>query len=166
MNNNLKYLWVLVAVAAVALVVYFSMNKTAPKTEVAETPNSGNSSMMRMGANAIYVADQKPGNKVMVNSLVLEKAGFVAIHASSQGKPGAIIGTSALLTGAENTKVEVNLTRVVADSEELMAMLHLDNGDGKFDASTDSPAKDSMGNAVMMIFHIDTNADSDVEVNL
>ncbi|MCH8022614.1 MAG: hypothetical protein IH932_02585, partial [Thaumarchaeota archaeon] len=80
---------------------------------------------------SIAVEEQKVENdNVVVTRLFLDKPGYVVIHKVVDGKPGPVIGNSELLNG-ENSNVNVK----VADYEnenELIAMLHYDDGDGNY----------------------------------
>lgn len=155
----MKYLWILLIIAIGAFIYWSDQkDKTAEPAK--------DSSMVLAGQNAIYVADQLPGRKILVNAVILEKPGFVVIHAASGEAVGAVLGNSGLLMGRQQQKVEINLNEPVADNDALFAMIHLDNGDGKFDPAQDNPGQDSLGNDVMMKFRVDKNADPNVEVSL
>jgi len=123
--------------------------------EILSTDSSG--IPLLVGKNAIYVPDQKPGSSVSIHTFVLETKGFAVIHEDASGKPGPIIGTSNLLK-AETGTVVVTLARASRNGEFLYAMLHKDDGDGKYDTAKDLPIMDDAGNPIMMRFKIDINA--------
>ncbi len=140
-----------------------SIIHTLPPTGTNDAPRTG---FAKLGENAIYVAEQQPGNKIVVNNINIVPKGYVVIHESKESVPGKVIGYAALEKGAQVTNVTVTLDRSVTDGEELIAMLHADNDDNNFDASTDTPVLDTLGNPLYMIFYVSAEASdpSGVEV--
>ena len=129
--------------------------------DMKQSDTGGNSSGLVVGKNAIYVAEQVPSRNVLVAVVHLEDLGFVVIHEDASGVPGTILGTSGLLAAGETKSpaAMILLSRVTKDGETIYAMLHLDDGDGVFDAEKDKPAKDSMGGEpVMMIVMVSADA--------
>lgn len=76
---------------------------------------------------SVAVASQTvDGSTVKVAKVVSAGPGWIVIHAEQDGKPGAVIGYSAVSEGTtENVAVEIDLTQV---TERLFAMLHVDGG--------------------------------------
>ena len=118
-----------------------------------EIKPAGNQSNLIISNNAIYVAEQMPGYSVSIQVVRIEKPGFVEIHEDANGKPGKILGQSALLSAGESKDLPpISLSRSIKNGETIYAMLHFDNGDGKFEASNDKPVIDPVGKEpVMMI---------------
>lgn len=113
---------------------------------------TNDSSGLIISNNAIYVAEQALGRSVSVSLTRLEKSGFVVIHEDADGAPDKILGVSGLLpVGETENPKTITLSRVMRDGEIIYAMLHIDNGDGKFDAADDKPALDSVDGAPMMM---------------
>lgn len=102
--------------------------------------------------NQVVVSDYSPGKIVTVAKVKLESNGYVVVHEDSKGSPGAILGYSKLISEGDSMDVVVGLTREVRSGEQVYAMLHLDDGDGRFDPKTDLPAKDYLGNPVWISF--------------
>jgi len=97
----------------------------------------------------------------------LENPGFVVIHEDSAGTPGKILGASSLVPAGETKNVPIALSRATKDGEIIYVMLHLDDGDGKFDAAKDKPALDSVsGEPVMMVVMVSKDAAEAGEVSL
>ncbi len=121
-----------------------------------------------IGVNAIYVAEQAPSRTLSVAVVHLEKPGFVAIHEDAAGAPGGILGVSGALPAGETNKVAaIPLSRLTRDGETLYAMLHLDDGDGVFNAVKDKPALDSThALPVMMIVTVSAEATEPGAVSL
>ena len=145
---NKKALFLLIAIALIAGGATFYFRNG----EKESSPVDDNSSGLIIDSSAIYVAEQKPGNSVIVSMARFEKPGFVVIHEDNVGAPGKILGASSLLASGEAKNLPpIMLSRLTRDSEEIYAMLHFDNGDGKFDAAYDKPVLDKVGNEPMMM---------------
>lgn len=113
---------------------------------------ANDSSGLIISDSAIYVAGQTPGRSVTVSVVRLEKSGFVVIHEDIVGIPDKILGVSGLLPAGETKNLQpITLSRATRDGEIIYAMLHVDDGDGKFDAADDKPALDSVDGAPMMM---------------
>lgn len=133
-----------------------------------EASPAGDSSGLIVSQNAIYVAEQAPGEGITVSVVHLETPGFVAIHEDVSGVPGKILGMSGLLPAGETKNLPpIALSRATKDGETLYTMLHLDDGDGTFDAAKDKPAQDKVGGSpVMMIFTVSAEAEEPTDVSL
>lgn len=159
-----KKILIIFAIVILALLTATFLSKSGSK----EANPTNDSSGLVVGKNAIYVADQVPGKSVKVSFASLEVPGFIVIHEDASGAPGKILGESALLPAGENKNLpSIPLSRMTKDNETFYAMLHLDNGDGQFDATEDKPAQDKLDGApVMMIFTVDADAEEPGAVNL
>ncbi len=123
------------------------------------TPNENGSDATKaavvdtLGAkNAVTVLDQTPGKVVTVQSITIEREGWVAIHEDREGKPGNILGARKI--GAGTTKdFAVPLLRETLEGHTNYVMLHgEDDGDPGFNYKADAPLKDADGNPVMATF--------------
>jgi hypothetical protein len=151
-----------VAIVAIGTIVYMqSKTSTAPSStdtpEVNVPENSDqtpveNQQLLPGTSNLINISDQEAGSSVVVDLVVFEKPGFIAVHEDNNGQPGKIVGTSFLVDAG--TKQDVVIRAPVAAGKTYYAMLHLDDGDKKFDATKDAAAKDSLGNQIMMKFSV------------
>ncbi len=150
----------IVVVVVVGAVFFFRDDRNEPT-------GTDDSTSLIVGNNAIYVADQLPGRSVSIAVALLEKPSFVVIHEDNAGKPGKILGASGVLPAGETKNLTpITLSRATADGETLYAMLHLDDGEGTFDATKDKPALDSLsGQPVMMIFTVSLDASEPGAVN-
>ncbi|OHA46623.1 MAG: hypothetical protein A3A80_02040 [Candidatus Terrybacteria bacterium RIFCSPLOWO2_01_FULL_44_24] len=122
--------------------------------------NTDTNTGFRIGENAIYVSEQKPSDIVVVDFVDVSGGGFVVIHESVGETAGAIIGNSNMLAPGATEKIQITLTRPTQDGEELIAMLHNDNGDGVFHMADDHPLRDAAGNIMYTIFTISANAET------
>lgn len=130
-----KYLSILLASA----LIFSGCADTADDTDTGGTDNGDG-----LDQNYEYtldIKDQEAGAKVMVDNVEMEKAGFVTIHVvESNGTPGAIIGKSSLLAEGKRSEVSVSLDRATLAEEKLVAIIHVDDGDGAFDEGKDAEA--------------------------
>ncbi len=103
-------------------------------------------------ANRLLVSDQRAGSSLDIDEYTLHQPGFIAIHLVSAGKPGQIVAHSNLLPVGTRADLVINYPTKAGVS--YIAMLHSDNGDGKFDATMDLPILDANGQLVMMMFSV------------
>ncbi len=96
----------------------------------------------QMAGPYIKVSDQTTdGTKVVVDEVSYDQAGLVVIHKEADGKPGPVIGWTAIQPGT-STNVEVSLSETVADGQKLFAILHADAGTvGQFEGDQDAAVK-------------------------
>lgn len=164
-------LWGIVAVVVIVILVGIAMSR--PKTAEAPTPEAALELSSPLPATTpspsptaleplVSVSTQAPGTSVTVDSATLAKNGFIAIHADDKGKPGTVIGNSALLTAGTHTAIEVKLSRRTRNKETLYAMLHTDvNGNGVYEfPGADVPTTDSAGAVITPSFTIGAAASS------
>lgn len=161
-NKDILYIAVGVIVFAALAWYLWPQNKSSEKGVISKP--SDTPAPLMVGKNAIYVDDQLPSINVTVSFAVLEKAGFIAIHESKDGKPGATIGVSALLPAGDNRNVLIKLSRISKNGEEMFAMLHADNGNRVWNISSDAPVKDIQGNIIIMKFTVKNDASAPPEV--
>ncbi|MDO8574270.1 MAG: hypothetical protein Q7R86_01445 [bacterium] len=160
---NVKTLLVFIVIIGVIIVTTLFFRDDTKKPD-----SAGDSSGLIVSQNAIYAAEQAPGENITVSVVHFETPGFVVIHEDTSGVPGGVLGASGLLPSGETKNTPpIALSRTTKDSETLYAMLHLDDGDGVFDAAKDNPARDSVSaEPVMMIIEISQDAAEPGAVNL
>lgn len=122
--------------------------------------------LMRVGENAIYVSDQKPGSSVIIGLVFMGKAGYVIIYNNNDGQPGEIIGGTRLLPEGETKGATANLIKPSVHGEELIAIIHEETSDGIFSPNLDTPFRDDRGDIVFMRFKIDQRVSELPEINL
>jgi uncharacterized protein YraI len=99
-----------------------------------------------------FVADD---GTVTVNTAVMDSVGWIAIHADNDGKPGAVIGETALKPG-RNSNVSVKLSSDGL-TKVLWPMLHVDTGTiGTYEFGTvqgaDGPVMENGAVAVLPVW--------------
>jgi hypothetical protein len=95
------------------------------------------------GGNALSVGNQTVGDSVIIASVGLEKKGFVVIHEKDGENLGKIIGSSALLGAGVSKNVLVTLRESLQDGKKYLAVLVVDNGDGRYMPGADRPVMSS-----------------------
>lgn len=157
MNNKTVFskvaLFVVVVVGIIGGVKFFDKD-TNQNQQVLD----GSSGAMLVGNNAINVNEQKVGISAIASLVVLENKGYVVVHEMEGGKPGKIIGSSALLPKDQSSNVAISVLPALQEGSNYVAMLHIDNGDGVFDGVSDAPAKNG-ADVVMMEFQASSVAD-------
>jgi len=114
---------------------------------------------------SITVDEQKVENEnVVVTRLFLDKPGYVVIHKVADGKPGPVIGNSEILNGV-NSNVNVEISDY-ENENELIAMLHYDDGDGSYEFPGDDIPTTSDGNVVLQKFTLLETAPSQEPVTI
>lgn len=168
-----NFLVILLAGCAIMILAYVLMASRKKVNDVSNNPPitnpdysaTGNpSETLLAGPNAIYAADQKPGNTVVISTIALERPSFVIIRRlGSDGKVMEILGSSGLLDENDITAA-VDLSNAVSEGNRLVAILYEDNGDGVF-TDEDETATDSNGNSIQAQFMI-TETPEQVEASL
>ena len=130
------------------------------------TTTDDTTSGLRIGANAVYVPDQRPGDNITVGFADIADGGYVVIHEVIEGKLAGIVGSRTFLESGESQNISVTLSRESVEGEELIAMLHNDNGDNIFNATDDAPVRDEAGNIVLMRFTVSENAEAPGAISL
>ncbi len=116
----------LIVIAAIGLFLYLA--KPAPELSYGPVEITGSS-----------IAATAPGNGEADITATLLKPGFVTIHKSIGSAPGPIIGSSGLIAASENATVTILTSEPMEDGLTYVALLHVDNGDGKLVISQDMP---------------------------
>lgn len=148
-----KLLIIILLIIVVVAGYFMFFQKPTGSTEPTEPTNS-----LLIGDNAIFISDTKPATMVNVGFAIFAEGGYVVIHEDNEGKPGAIVGNSTMMSEGESRDFEILLSRESVDGEALYAMLHSDNNDGVFNPAEDSPIKDDQGNIILMKFQISSDA--------
>jgi len=148
--NKKRIAALLVGVGLVAAACSSSSDTAASTTTTAgsETPATSPAS--------VTVEDQmSDGMTIVVKSVELPSAGFVAVHADNGGSPGAVIGHSDLLPSGTSDDVSVTLDEALEGTSIVWPMAHIDmDGDGEYtfmppDNAIDVPAINADGNVAV-----------------
>lgn len=102
--------------------------------------------------NRVVVSDQQAGSSVIIDEVGLQDPGYVVIHENANGQPGKIVAQSGLISAGN--KQDLIIRYSVTPGTTYFAMLHSDNGDGKFNSTTDLPIPSAQTTPVMMMFSV------------
>ncbi len=160
-----KTLTALVAILAIGGSLYWYAHKNQPTTAtVTITPDS--SSAMRAEENMIVMTEQRPGKTIIASQVHLATPGFVVIHEDADGKPGAILGASALLPAGDSSQVKITVARPTHDGEKLHGMLHSDTDENHTYSVADEPVLSRGGGPIEGWFDISSKARTDTPVSI
>ena len=163
MKLRMFFISAILASATLSVVFFFNTG-----TDTGDKNSSEDSSGLFVRNNAIYVSEQKPGETVSVSLVRLDMPGFVVVHEDNAGNPGKILGSSAVIPAGESKNPpSIQLSRELKNGETIYAMLHFDNGDGKFNSSDDKPILDkAAGEPMMMVVDVSKDAPEPGIINL
>lgn len=112
--------------------------------------------------NAVAVADQLPGEDVVVNYVKLNKPGYVSVY-SDVGGVKTLMGRSYLLPAGEHKDVKVKLNTVIRSGGRAKVYVQEDNGDGVF-GEEDINVLDENGEEVVSEFDVSDDAPNTEDV--
>ena len=164
MDKKITYLVVTIVVAIIAIFVF----NMFLKKEVEEVPVVEDSQVEIISVNSILTPDQAGGEEVFIEKVLLktdENGGFVIVHrVTEDGALGGVIGVSEYLAPGvhDNFTITLNEGEAIMVGENIVVMLHGDNGDGVFSLEEDGALVDEGGNVIMVSFTILDNLE-DVE---
>ncbi|MDA2921900.1 hypothetical protein MYX07_01395 [Patescibacteria group bacterium AH-259-L07] len=153
MKKELIVAVVVVAVVVVAVVVLLLLRGggevSAPTTEepvseeVAVVPSIPEQPLVVVENQEIEGLMLPDGDAVVVGQADFVDPGYIVIHVSADGKPGAVIGNSRFYTSGSYSNVEVEVGQALQNGDNaLFAMLHTDDGDSLFEfPGDDAPTK-------------------------
>ena len=101
-------------------------------------------------------AQESDGTTIVVATVTLPSAGFIAIHGDADGAPGPVVGHSELLPAGDSADVTVTLDEPLTESGTLHPMVHIDindNGVYEFfppDETIDAPGTTDAGDVAVI----------------
>jgi PGF-CTERM protein len=112
-------------------------------------------------ASVTFTDQETSGETVTVDSTTLPDGGYIAIHASDDGSPGAVVGHSSYLDAGTSEDVEITLEEPVSEDQELIAMAHKEtNGNEQYEFPGNDGPYTAEGSAVVDGAQITVTADS------
>lgn len=123
-------------------------------------------------AELVFEAQVSDGLSIVVASVTLPSAGFIAVHGDADGSPGPVIGHSDLLPAGTSTGVEVMLDAPLDATGRVFPMAHIDvnqNGEYDFlppDDTVDGPAQNGDGSVAVVGAEVTVEAGSAAPANI
>ena len=123
MNRKHGIRWL--TILAIFVMALAACQSATPTVEVHQTPKEADMEVITpsVSVSAQEIAD----DKVTIASVVSNGPGWLVIHAQADGKPGSILGRTAV-SGGENSNVVIAID-VSNATETMYAMLHTDAGE-------------------------------------
>ena len=162
-QTSLPKTWIFFFIVIVVLIVGAMLESSVEKssstpvhaseTTILKTERQKNADgMIADGGNGVYVEDQKAGEtSVQIGFVVFADSGFVAIHEDNHGVPGKIIGFSDLIHKRLD-HLTIQVSSPLQNNHVYYAILHRDNGDGKFSEANDGFLNDKNNDVTLMSF--------------
>lgn len=105
------------------------LTPVSPKTTVTTSPVKQTVPQ----TSAITLAENKSGGYVTIASARLVKPGYIVIYRTNSKEQTSLIGYSSLLEANYYTNLSIQLNQPVAREQVITAVLHVDDGDGKYE---------------------------------
>lgn len=160
LTNN-KNLALLIAVSIVGLIIIsmFLFNKTAqaPTNSNLSTlaKKTADANLASRQNNVIEIDTQIPGNRAIVKSVDMPKAGWLVIREDKNGELSHILGGAYLPSRGHYTNQTVILQEGIIENEIYHLVIYDDdNQDRFFDYKTDQPIKDESGVLISKTFGV------------
>lgn len=150
-------------------ILYFTSNdkEPVPATQTGNIENNSNGTVGNQNntgtetsrptptpTNSVALYPAENGNFARVRTTTLTRPGYVVVYQVNSNSDVKVVGNSALLAAGTHSDLNIQLQSPVVSNQTIVAVLHVDNGDGEFmDDSSDS----YLGNANAAVV-------SDVEV--
>ncbi len=155
---NKKNVIILTVVIVVLIVVgYFFGNQKialAPATNLKNNSKvATDKAVVTTSSSKITIANQIPGEVVLVSEVMMNENGWVAVHDDVDGKPGNILGAYFLNAGTYKNQM-VPLLRGVTDDHSYLVVIHKDDGDKVFDYKIDTPVTNTKGEVETASFNV------------
>lgn len=142
---------VILLIVIVVIASFFMFARPAQELSYAPVEIAGSS-----------IAATAPGDGEVDITVTLVKPGFVTIHKSIGGAPGPIIGSTGLINAGENFSVSILTSEAMEVGLTYIALLHVDNEDGKLIISQDMPVT-SNGVSVRADFNVSATAQQQIK---
>lgn len=159
-NGIQTWQWVVTVIVIIALIIIgvmvFGGKDTAPVT----TDDDATTSVTDTTAvNRIVMSDQYPGNVVYLSSVQVSAPSWVVIHSDNMGVPAKVLGQAKFEAGINPGKI--TLTQPMVDGATYYAIIYSDIAGSPFDATKNTPLKDSKGQVIMKVFKASASVGAD-----
>lgn len=89
--------------------------------------------------NSVLLGEVPEGNIITVAEATLVKPGFVALYRINSNGDSALVGNSDLLSAGAHHMISIQLRNLAVKRQAMVAVLHEDDGDGKFEFPESDP---------------------------
>lgn len=156
--NNKSILIVLIAVVILGAILFFAFGNsddgavnmpntitdnastsqqvadyTAQQNAQNQNTTNTNTTTNTTPVNSVVLAETPAGNFATVAQAYLTRSGYVVFHLVNSNGDSSIIGKTDLLAAGSHANVKVQLDTPLAYKQAVVAVLHEDDGDGKFE---------------------------------
>jgi hypothetical protein len=99
------------------------------------------------GSNAIRFGNQEPGNAIIIDTLILDQDGFVAVYTSGEGDElGDFLNASPFLRRGVHKIVSIATPTAIQPEQSYIALIHPDvNNDHMLDRDSESALEQANG---------------------
>ena len=98
---------------------------TSPSVTIAPEPEEPK--------NSVLLAENDSTNLLKIELATLNRSGYVVIYRVNNRGKSSLVGRTKLLKTGTYTDLTVQVDKLIVDSEMAVAVLHEDDGDGKFE---------------------------------
>jgi len=110
------------------------VEEVEPVEEKATSHSSGAvSSTLAPTSNAVVLGEINNGNNVTVPFARLLEDGYVVLYRINSKGDVSLMGKSELLKAGTHTDIKIRLANMAVERQAIVAVLHEDDGDGKFE---------------------------------
>ncbi len=146
-DMNKTALYVVAAIIIIGGLVFLmaGSNDTTPGTNATSTPVTGTPgttpapTSATPGGSVVVMTEATPGSRVTIQSAQLAEPGYIVVYRSTTDGDTKIVGRSSLLESGAYSNLNITLDSAVTADQTVTAVLHKDDGDGKFEV----PGQDS-----------------------
>lgn len=123
-----------------------SQKEAVTEAETTDNTAEGNTEAVRTGErtadvasapsaplNTVALGEVEGGSMITVPSATLVRSGYVVLYNINSNGESRVIGHSDLLSPSTHFNIKIQLTGPIAEKQAVVAVLHQDDGDGKFE---------------------------------
>lgn len=109
-----------------------TQDKTNAGTSLEGSDNDSNIGSTN-SINSVFLYPVETGKKVTVKSATFTKPGYIVVYSVNSNSETKVIGNSELILPGTINDLDISLDVIVALKQTVVAVLHEDDGDGKFE---------------------------------
>lgn len=137
-----------------------SSNNSQESTDGSPTQASNENTYLE--TDSISASANSEDDQVLADRVLLQEPGYIVIHLDDDGRPGAVIGNSQLLSEGEHENITIDIVSDLREGETIYVMLHFDDGDEVYEfPDGDGPITDEFGDPVMAVIEVDSVANNE-----